>query len=42
MDISQIFNTVEYSSEEHFIGTFKKEFNISPAQYRKLINMIKS
>ena len=37
MNVYQISSAVGYSSEEHFIRTFKKEFNMSPTQYRKSI-----
>lgn len=35
MNIYQISTEVGYSSEEHFIRTFRKEFNMSPTQYRR-------
>ena len=35
MSIYQISNEIGYSSEEHYIRTFKSEFNISPTKYRK-------
>lgn len=35
INIKDISEYVGYSSQEHFIRTFKKEFKISPSQYRK-------
>lgn len=35
ISIKDISENVGYSSQEHFIRTFKKNFDISPTQYRK-------